>query len=49
MKIGCEFHAIKDWFEYDDSRIESMDSDALDFWETSKAMLQSVCSAHGRV
>jgi hypothetical protein len=48
MRIGCEYHSIKDWWSFDDDRISDMDSDALAFWTTNKAMLQAICAADGR-
>ena len=48
MKIGCEFHAIKEWWGFDDERISKMDSDALEFWKTNKQWLQGLCEAHKR-
>ena len=48
MKIGCEFHSILDWAEYDDNRISKMGSYALEFWEKSKSFLMDFCKANGR-
>lgn len=49
MKIGCEFHSIKDWFSYDDSRIIEMDGkNALKFWRKWKDLLQDICYAEYR-
>ena len=48
MRIGCEYHPLKDWWSYDDDRISEMDSHALDFWKQHKGILQGVCSATSR-
>ena len=37
--IGCETHTTEEWKEMDDERIDSMDDDALDWWESNKAWL----------
>jgi hypothetical protein len=42
MQIGCERHAIIEWWEFSDSRIRSMDSKALDWWTTWKPVLQQL-------
>ena len=46
MQIGCEFHSHKQWAEYDDSRISSMDSNALKFWGEWKDVLLALCNKH---
>ena len=33
MQIGCERHAIADWWEFDDERIGRMDNGALEWWK----------------
>ena len=48
MKIGCEFHSIADWGEFDDERINNMDSNALAWWQKNKASILSFCAANGR-
>jgi hypothetical protein len=48
MKIGCEFHLIKNWVHYDDDRISNMDSYALEWWKEHKQMIISFCNADGR-
>jgi hypothetical protein len=42
MKIGCQEHLIKDWFEFDDDRISSMHSSALVFWQKWKPILKLI-------
>jgi hypothetical protein len=32
LQIGCQQHSITDWAGFDDARIASMDSAALEFW-----------------
>ena len=48
MEIGCEFHAIKDWKEYDDCRISKMDSHALEWWKRHREMVLSFCEMNER-
>ena len=38
--IGCEQHAITDWFKFDDKRIKDMDVRATEFWTIYKPILQ---------
>jgi len=48
IKIGCEFHSIKQWAEFDDTKIKDMDCNALKFWKQNKDMLLNICETHGR-
>jgi len=48
MRIGCEYHALADWWSYDDYRIADMGSHALEFWKQHKDMLRGICAAMGR-
>ena len=48
MKIGCEFHRLKDWWGFDDERISAMDSAALKWWKKWWKPLRVVCKAEGR-
>ena len=48
MRIGCEFHPIKEWACFDDNRIKTMDSTAIEFWKTNKESIMSLCRANGR-
>jgi len=43
MQIGCQLHSISEWADFEDSRIASMASDALEFWHANKAMLLGLC------
>ena len=43
MKIGCEFHSIKEWEGFSDGGINGMDHNALDLWKESKKFLISFC------
>ena len=45
MQIGCERHAIEDWWAFDDDRIAGMDEGALDWWHTWKPILQQMIEA----
>ena len=45
MQIGCQRHAIAEWFEFSDAYISSMDDDALDWWRVWKPILQSIIAA----
>ena len=38
--IGCEQHAITDWFKFDDKRIKAMDERATEFWTIYKPILK---------
>jgi len=50
MQIGCEFHSLADWFDFDDRRILKMDGKtALKFRREWKAPLMAICIANGRV
>lgn len=50
MQIGCEFHSLKNWAEFDDARIAKMGGcGALRFWHAHKALLLGIASAEGRV
>ena len=48
IKIGCEYHSIKDWGKFKDDRISEMDGDALKFWKTNKKSIMAICKANGR-
>ena len=49
MKIGCEFHSIKDWWKFSDKEIIAMDnSTAKKFWDAWRSPLMSICKANGR-
>lgn len=42
LQIGCERHPIKDWWEFDDSRIDAMDSAAFYWWQKWKEQLRNL-------
>ncbi|MFW2152835.1 pentapeptide repeat-containing protein [Acinetobacter gyllenbergii] len=46
MQIGCQNHKVEEWKSFDDVRISSMDSNALDFWKQHKSMLLSMCDSY---
>ena len=48
MAIGCQHHALEKWWKFSDALITKMDSNALDFWQANKAMLQALCQSSGR-
>lgn len=46
MKIGCQYHTKKAWFNFGDNEIYAMDGDkALDFWRVWKPILKEICDA----
>lgn len=42
MAIGCEQHAIAEWFDFDDDMIDAMDKHALEWWREWKPKLQQI-------
>ncbi len=42
MQIGCEQHAIEDWWGFDDATISDMNSKALEWWKAWKPILQQI-------
>ena len=49
IKIGCEFHTLKEWSEFDNHRILEMDGKpALKFWKEHKELLLGLAKANGR-
>ena len=42
MQIGCQRHAIKDWFAFDDDKISGMGKRALTFWRRWKPILRQI-------
>jgi hypothetical protein len=48
MRIGCEFHSLAEWAEFDDERISGMATGALEFWKAYKDMLLGLARADGR-
>ena len=46
MQIGCEQHDIKDWWKFDDERINSMDRGTpLEWWKVWKPILKKIIKA----
>ena len=45
LQIGCERHAIAEWWEFDDERIQAMDDGALEWWRKWKPILQQIIEA----
>ena len=39
MAIGCEQHSIKDWYSFNDDKIDSMDVGALAWWKVWKPII----------
>lgn len=49
MMIGCEFHNIGDWHEFDSRRILQMDGKAAEaFWAENKTSLLALADAHAK-
>ena len=42
MQIGCQNHAIGEWWSFSDEEIDAMDSDALTWWADWKPLLQRI-------
>jgi hypothetical protein len=42
MQIGCQFHAIAEWWAFTDEEIGRMDGKALDWWKVWKPILQNI-------
>lgn len=42
MQIGCEQHAIEDWWDFDDTTISGMESTALEWWLRWKPVLHHI-------
>jgi len=39
LNIGCQSHTIEEWENFDDDRIKSMDSGALEWWTKWKPII----------
>ncbi|WP_343684026.1 pentapeptide repeat-containing protein [Asticcacaulis sp.] len=49
MRIGCQFHSLHDWENFDDYTIRSMSpGTSLPFWQTNKDVILCLARAHGR-
>ncbi|MGN2304973.1 pentapeptide repeat-containing protein [Pseudomonas chlororaphis] len=42
MQIGCQFHALAEWWAFTDEEIADMDSQALAWWKVWKPLLQQI-------
>ena len=42
ITIGCKRHTVKEWMEFTDEEINSMDSDALNYWKQYKTAIFSI-------
>ena len=42
MQIGCKRYPIKDWFEFDDETISSMNDGALEWWRKWEPILKQI-------
>ena len=42
IQIGCQYHSVEDWKNFDDRVIAQMAGDALTFWKWHKEMILSL-------
>ena len=42
ITIGCQQHTVKEWMEFTDEQINSMDSNALNYWKQYKNIIFSI-------
>ena len=42
MQIGCQLHALSEWWAFDDEEISGMDSRALAWWKVWKPIIQKI-------
>ena len=45
MQIGCQLHALTEWWAFNDEEISGMDSKALAWWAIWKPILQQIIEA----
>lgn len=45
MQIGCQLHALTEWWAFNDEDISRMDSKALAWWSVWKPILQQIIEA----
>ena len=45
IQIGCQNHAISEWFAFNDGEIAAMDRRALAWWAVWKPILQSIIAS----
>ena len=49
MEIGCEFHALAEWAEFDTKQIVVMDGErGAEFWKAHKGVLLALAASDGR-
>ena len=46
LQIGCQNHSILDWWGFDDEMVESLDVDALVWWEVYKPLFMGLIAAN---
>ena len=44
IQIGCQCHSVADWEAFDDERINSMDTKALEFWKAFKPTIMAMAA-----
>jgi len=42
LQIGCKKFTVKEWFEFDDNSIASMDRDALVWWKKWRPLIEKL-------
>ena len=43
IRIGCQSHPLEKWINFTDDEINSMHSDALNFWKENKEFIINKC------
>ena len=43
IRIGCQSHSLEKWINFTDDEINSMHSDALNFWKENKEFIINRC------
>ena len=43
IRIGCQSHSLEKWINFTDDEINSMHSDALNFWKENKEFIINKC------
>ena len=46
IQIGCQVHEAKEWFKFDDAKISSFHSEALEWWKVYKPILKALWEEH---
>jgi len=47
MQVGCQFHALDDWWAFTDGDISQMDHHALAWWRENRPVLEAIARARG--